>query len=166
MTLWSLVSVYSDYQWRRVEHWSLGRRAMIGRVIQTMRTPRYKARPLICFITLQLLLCQVARALQLALCHLASPRQYLLNTQQLCRRSKSAKQRHCLLRSPAEWFSRYSSSTLHLPKLLPPLRMRCVRTSYARVHDMLGRVQLFFSCGVHDSDCPSSSDRMRGMVNI
>ena len=76
MTLWSLVSVYSDYQWRRVEHWPLGRRAMIGRVIQTMRTPRYKARPLICFITLQLLLCQVARALQLALCHLASPRPF------------------------------------------------------------------------------------------
>ena len=119
------------------------------------RTLRYKARPsiatsepLICLILLQLLLCQVDRALQLALCHLASTRAYLPNTQQLCRRSKSGKQRRCLLRSPAEWFSRYSSSTPHLPKLLPPLRMRCVRTSNACVHGMLGHVQLFFSCGV------------------
>ena len=75
-------------------------------------------------------------------------RAYLPNTQQLCRRSKSGKQRRCLLRSPAEWFSRYSSSTPHLPRLLPPLRMRYVRTSNACVHGMLIHVQLFFSCGV------------------
>ena len=52
--------------------------------------------------------------------------------------------------SRAEWFSRYSSPTLHLPELLPPLRMRCVRTSNACVqcHGMLGHVQPFFSCGV------------------
>ena len=154
MTLWSVISVYSDYQChRRRRHWPLGRRAMIAHAsaIQTRHTFRYSiatSEPLICLILLQLLLCQVDRALQLALCHLASTRAYLPNTQQLCRRSKSGKQRRCLLRSPAEWFSRYSSSTPHLPRLLPPLRMRYVRTSNACVHGMLIHVQLFFSCGV------------------
>ena len=116
VTLWSFISVYSDYQWRRRGTLVAGRRAMIGPVIQTMRTPRYKARPLICFITLQLLLCQVARALQLAFCHLKNE------------------------------------------------VLRCVGTSHARVHGVLGHVQLliFFSCGVL---CPLSSGRVRGMVN-
>ena len=142
-----------------MDHWSLGRRGMFARAIQTRNTSRYKARPstatsepLICSIVLQLLLCQVDRALQLALCHLESTRAYLPNTQQLCRRSKSGKQRHCLLRSPAEWFSRYSLSTPHLPKHLPPLRMRCVRTSYA-CHVVCASV-VMASCDTRVPDSP------------
>ena len=78
----------------------------------------------------------LSQAPALALFHAASTQLSELNMRQRCRRGKSAKQRHCLLRNPAEWFSRlYISSTLRLPKLLPkllpPLRMRYVHTSYA-----------------------------------
>ena len=173
MALWSVISVYSDYQChRRRRHWPLGRRAMIARAIQTRHTFRYSiaaSEPRICLVLLQLLLCQVDRALQLALCprvcRLASTRAYLPNTQQLCRRSKSGKQRRCLLqRSPAEWFSRYSSSTPHLPRLLPPLRMRYVhvRTSNACVHGMLIQWTGFWN-GIVPlmPDNPPQKNRMR-----